>query len=220
MEEIKMKKYIAEFIGTFVLTLFGCGTAVVTGCSINNTGAYVATALAFGLAVIAMAYSMGNVSGGHFNPAVSVAMLIDKKISLRDFCAYVLSQYLGALTGAATLALFTGRNSGLGTNGLINGSIMLSLLAEIILTFVFVLCIMGAVDKSGKLAGLIIGLALVLIHLLGIGLGTGTSVNPARSIGPALLVGGDALKHVWVFIIAPMIGGSLASLLYRNLRNE
>lgn len=215
-----MKKYLAEFIGTFVLTLFGCGVAVVTGCSLNNMGAYVATAFAFGLSVVAMAYSMGNISGGHFNPAVSIAMLVDGKLTMKDFGAYIVSQCLGALAGAGILAVFVGRESGLGANGLINGNVVLSLLAEIILTFVFVLCIMGAVDKAGNNAGLVIGLALVLVHLLGIGLGTGTSVNPARSFGPAVLAGGAALSSLWVFICAPLIGGALASYCYKFLKQE
>lgn len=212
-----MKKYLAEFIGTFVLTLFGCGVAVVTGCSVQNMGAYVATAFAFGLSVVAMAYSMGNVSGGHFNPAVSVAMLVDGKLSVKEFACYVVSQCLGALAGAGVLAMFAGTASGLGANGLINGNVVLSLVAEIILTFTFVLCIMGAVDKAGNNAGLVIGLALVLVHLLGIGLGTGTSVNPARSFGPALLAGGEALGALWVFIVAPLVGGALAAVCYKYL---
>ena len=213
-----MKKYIAELIGTFVLTFFGCGVAVVTGCSLDNMGAYVATALTFGLTVVAMAYSMGNVSGGHFNPAVSIAMLVDKKLSVKDFVCYVVSQTLGAILAALVLSVFVGAGSGLGSNGLINGNVTLSLLAEFILTFVFVLCIMGAVDKAGNLAGLVIGLALVLVHLLGIGLGTGTSVNPARSIGPALISGN--LSGLWVFIVAPLLAGACAALVYGMLKED
>ena len=211
-----MKKYVSEFIGTFVLTLFGCGVAVVTGCSTENIAAYLSTALAFGLTIVAMAYTVGPISGGHFNPAVSIAMLVDKKITLKDFAFYVLFQTVGAICAAMTLAYFVGAESGLGANGLINGEIVKSLLAEILLTFVFVLSIMGALEHAGKKAGIVIGASLTLIHLLGIGLGTGTSVNPARSIGPAIVSGN--LTGLWVFIVAPLIGGVLAAIAYKLIK--
>ncbi len=217
-----MKKYIAEFIGTLVLVLFGCGTAVLTG------GNIVATSLAFGLVIVAMAYSIGNVSGCHVNPAVSLGMLLTKKMEVKDFIGYVCAQILGAFVGALLLALFTGSFENLGGNVaqpvLINaygdvGSLFVALVVEIVLTFVFVLAILGVTSKSenGRVAGLMIGLTLTLIHLLGINL-TGTSVNPARSIGPAIaqaFVGNlDALKQIWIFIVGPLAGAALAALVY------
>jgi len=211
------KKYIAEFIGTAVLVVFGCGAAVVSKCAAANAG-HLITALAFGLTIVAMAYSIGNVSGCHINPAVSIAMLISKKMSGKDFVGYVIAQFLGAIAGAALLAAFVGVDSGLGTNGLYQGNIGLSLLAEVVLTFVFVFAILGVTSKesNGSVAGIVIGLSLVLVHIFGIPL-TGTSVNPARSFGPALLVGGDALKNVWVFILAPLAGGALAAVVHKLL---
>lgn len=216
-----LKKYIAELVGTFVLVFFACGTAAVVGCSAENGTGYLLTALAFGLVIVAMAYSIGNVSGCHINPAVSIAMLVNGKLSVKDFIGYVVSQFIGATIGAAVLALFVGVDSGLGANALYNGSIPLSLLIEVILTFVFVLAILGVTSKveNGAVAGIVIGLSLTLVHILGISF-TGTSVNPARSFGPALFVGGDALIHVWVFIAAPLVGGVLAALFYRFIASE
>lgn len=211
-----IKKYIAECIGTFVLVLFACGTAV--NCSVDNAAGYLATALAFGLVIVAMAYSIGNISGCHINPAVSVAMLVSKKMSVKDFIGYVIAQFIGAILGAAVLMLFVGRESGLAANALYNGSVGLSLLIEIILTFVFVIAILGVTSKveNGPISGIVIGLSLSLVHLLGIGF-TGTSVNPARSFGPAIFAGGEALSSVWVFIVAPLIGGIIAALVYKFL---
>ena len=216
-----MKKYIAECIGTMILVFFGCGTAVVTKCSTDNYPGYILTALAFGLVIVAMAYSIGNISGCHINPAVSIAMLINKKMSGKDFVGYVVAQFIGATIGAALLLIFFRTDSGLGTNGLFEGSAGKSLLIEIILTFVFVLAILGVTSKGEFTAvtGLVIGLSLTLVHILGIGF-TGTSVNPARSFGPAIFVGGDALKSLWVFIVAPLIGGALAAVCYRYLSSE
>lgn len=215
------KKYVAEFIGTFVLVFFACGTAAVVGCSAENGTGYLLTALAFGLVIVAMAYSIGNISGCHINPAVSIAMLVSKKMSGKDFVGYVVAQFLGAIVGAALLMLFVGKDSGLGANALYNGSIWLSALIEIILTFVFVIAILGVTSKveNGAVAGIVIGLALTLVHILGISF-TGTSVNPARSFGPALLVGGEALSSVWVFIVAPLIGGVIAALVYNFLTSS
>lgn len=214
-----IRKYIAEFIGTFVLVLFACGTAAMTGCSTTefNT-AYVVTALAFGLVIVAMAYSIGNVSGCHINPAVSIAMLISGKLSVKDFVGYVVSQFLGAIAGAGVLLALIGPDKGLGANGLFEGDILKSIIIEVILTFVFVIAILGVTSKveNGKVAGLVIGLSLTLVHLFGIAF-TGTSVNPARSFGPALFVGGDALANVWIFIVAPLIGGALAAVVYKAL---
>lgn len=214
-----IRKYIAEFIGTFVLVLFACGTAAMTGCSTTefNT-AYVVTVLAFGLVIVAMAYSIGNVSGCHINPAVSIAMLISGKLSVKDFVGYVVSQFLGAIAGAGVLLALIGPDKGLGANGLFEGDILKSIIIEVILTFVFVIAILGVTSKveNAKVAGLVIGLSLTLVHLFGIAF-TGTSVNPARSFGPALFVGGDALANVWVFIVAPLIGGALAAVVYKVL---
>lgn len=212
------KKYVAEFIGTFVLVFFACGTAAVVGCSAENGTGYLLTALAFGLVIVAMAYSIGNVSGCHINPAVSIAMLCAGKISLKDFIGYVVAQFAGATVGAAALMAFVGKDSGLGANALYNGNVGLSILIEVILTFVFVIAILGVTSKveNGAVAGIVIGLTLTLVHILGISF-TGTSVNPARSFGPALLVGGEALRNVWVFIAAPLVGGVLAALVYKFL---
>lgn len=216
MESIK--KYIAEFIGTFVLVLFGCGTAVFTGCSTANGAAYLLTALAFGLVIVAMAYSIGNVSGCHINPAVSIAMLVSGKMTVKDFIGYIIAQFAGAIAGAAVLMAIIGDNKALGANSLYKGEILPSIIIEIILTFVFVIAILGVTSKkeNSASAGIVIGLSLTLVHILGIAL-TGTSVNPARSFGPALLQGGDALTNVWVFIVAPLIGGVLAALVYKFL---
>ena len=214
-----MKKYLAEFIGTFVLVLFACGTAVVLGCSTASADvAYLGTALAFGLVIVAMAYSIGNISGCHINPAVSIAMLVSGKVDVKDFIGYVVAQFLGAIAGAAVLLALVGPGTSLGANGLYDGNIWLSLLVEVILTCVFVLAILGVTSKTenGHVAGLVIGLTLTLVHTFGIHF-TGTSVNPARSFGPALLAGGDALSCVWVFIVAPLVGGVLAALIWKFL---
>lgn len=213
-----MKKYIAEFIGTFVLVLFACGVAAVTGCSAAADASYILTALAFGGVIVAMAYSIGNVSGCHINPAVSIAVWINKGMSGKDFVCYLIAQFLGAIAGAAVLMALIGTDMGLGANGLYDGSIGKSLLVEVILTFVFVLAVLGATSKAenSKVAGLVIGGSLTLVHLFGIFF-TGTSVNPARSFGPALMLGGDALANVWVFIAAPLVGGVLAALVWKGL---
>lgn len=213
-----IKKYVAEFIGTFVLVFFACGTACVVGCSPALGTGYLLTALAFGLVIVAMAYSIGNVSGCHINPAVSIAMLVSGKLSVTDFVGYIVAQFAGATAGAAALMALVGKETGLGANGLYKGDIVLSLIVEVILTFVFVLAILGVTSKAkySSVAGIVIGLTLTLVHILGISF-TGTSVNPARSFGPALFVGGDALANVWVFIVAPLVGGVLAALVYKFL---
>lgn len=218
-----MKKYVAEFIGTLVLVLFGCGTAMIT------EGNIVATALAFGLSIVAMAYVIGNISGCHVNPAVSLAMLLDKRMSLHDFICYVVAQVVGALCGSGILYVILSKSVittvNLGANGYGNlSSIGISLggaiLTEIILTFVFVYTILGVTADKNKtqVAGIVIGLTLAFVHILGIGI-TGTSVNPARSLAPALIMGGEALKQVWVFIVAPLVGSALSVLAYRNLND-
>ena len=219
-----LKKCLAECIGTFVLVLFGCGTAIALGCSNQPDVAYLMTALAFGLVIVAMAYSIGNISGCHINPAVSIAMLVSGKMTGKEFAAYVASQFIGAIIGGALLfGIFheklEGPNpTGLGTNGLFDGNIWLTLLIEIILTFVFVIAILGVTSKisNGAVAGVVIGLTLTLVHIFGIYF-TGTSVNPARSFGPAIFKGGEAFANVWVFIVAPLVGGVLAALVYKFL---
>ena len=223
-----MKKYLCEFVGTLVLVLFGCGTAAIGGAAdlISNVG----VALAFGLAIVAMAYAIGGVSGCHVNPAVSLAMLINKKISIKDFCFYVIAQILGAFAGIGLLLVIK-HNAGLdtsvlGANGYgelsgINVGIGGAITTEIILTFVFVLAILGVTSdkKYDSIAGLVIGLTLTFVHILGIPV-TGTSVNPARSLAPAVLVGGQALSQVWVFIVAPFVGSALAAFAFKFLNKE
>jgi aquaporin Z len=216
-----LKKYISEFIGTFVLVLFACGVAAVTGCSGEANASYLITALAFGGVIVAMAYSIGNISGCHINPAVSIAVWINKGMNTKDFIGYIIAQFLGGIAGAAVLIALIGTGKGLGANGLYDASVIKSLIVEVILTFVFVLAVLGATSKTdnSKVAGLVIGGSLTLVHLLGIYF-TGTSVNPARSFGPALLLGGDALANVWVFIAAPLVGGIIAVLVWRLLNGK
>lgn len=220
MESIK--KYLAEFIGTFVLVLFACGTAAALGCSTTDPNtAYIMTALAFGLVIVGMAYSVGNVSGCHINPAVSIAMLVDGRLSVKDFIGYIVAQFAGAIAGAGLLGALLGTDCGYGANGLYEGNIWLSLIVEVILTFVFVFVILGVTSKPeySNVAGLVIGLTLTLVHIFGIHF-TGTSVNPARSFGPALFAGGDALANVWVFIAAPLVGGVLAALVFKLFKSK
>lgn len=211
-----LKKCFAECLGTFVLVVFGCGTAAALGCDgAKPNEAYFMTALAFGLVIVAMAYSVGNVSGCHINPAVSIGMLCSGKMTVTEFFAYIAAQFIGGIAGGAVLfALLPG--SGYGANGLYDNNIWASLLIEIILTFVFVFAIIGVTSKKqfGSAAGIVIGLTLTLIHIFGIHF-TGTSVNPARSFGPAIFAGGKAFTNVWVFIVAPLVGGVLAALVYK-----
>ena len=226
-----MKKYIAEFIGTLVLVLIGCGTAMAVGCDPALGSGYILTAFAFGLGLLTMAYSIGNISGCHINPAVSLAMWIRKQIDAKEFFCYVVFQVLGALAGAGILALIfnlgnvTDMTGGFGSNGLANvgGNIWAGLIVEILLTFVFVISILGVTSKKaghGHVFGLVIALSLVAVHILGIGL-TGTSVNPARSLGPAIVAAfsGNAtpMTAVWVFIVGPLAGGALAAYAYKYL---
>ena len=204
-----MKKYIAEFTGTMMLTLIACGIAVVSGVD------YLGTALAFGLVIVAMAYSIGNVSGCHINPAVSLGMALTGKMTWDEFGKYVAAQVLGAIAGSALLGVILEKFDTLGANSFA-GSVWIALLVETILTFIFVLTILGVTDKkeNGHATGVIIGLTLTLVHLFGLPF-TGTSVNPARSIGPALLQGSTALEQLWVFILAPLVGATLAALFYK-----
>lgn len=226
-----MNKYIAEFIGTATLVTLGCGTAMLVGCNAAEGCGYILTALAFGLTIVGMAYCVGNISGCHINPAVSLGVLLSGGMSVKDFVGYVVAQCAGALAGAGLLvAIFTtggvtDMTGGLGTNGLagVNGSVVAGLLVEAVLTFVFVLTILGVTSKKaghGSFGGVVIGFTLVLVHILGIGL-TGTSVNPARSFGPAVVAAATGnmapLGELWVFIVAPLVGAALAAVVYKAL---
>ncbi|MCQ2527110.1 MAG: aquaporin [Lachnospiraceae bacterium] len=217
-----MRKYFAEFIGTFVLVLFACGAAAVLGCStVDANAAYALTALAFGLVIVGMAYSIGNISGCHINPAVSLAMLISGKMNVKDFVGYVVAQVAGAFAGSAVMLGITGGEFGYGANGLYKDDIVVSLIVEVILTCVFVLVILGVTSKAeySNVAGLVIGFTLTLVHIFGIHF-TGTSVNPARSLAPAVFTGGAALSNVWVFIVGPLVGGAIAALIWKVLAKE
>lgn len=222
-----MKKYLAELLGTFVLTFFGCGSAAIAGVDLGNLG----IAFAFGLSIVAMAYAIGNVSGCHINPAVSLGVYLTGRMNGKDLAGYIVAQVIGAITAALLLAALISMSdftsitaTGLGANGYGDASavglnVWGALLTEIILTMVFVLTVLGATDgeKTGVIAGLIIGLTLTFVHIMGIPL-TGTSVNPARSFGPALVLGGEALAQVWVFIVAPLIGAALAAGIYKYFK--
>lgn len=224
-----MKKYLCEFIGTAVLVLFGCGSAAIAGNTLGTLG----IALAFGLSIVAMAYVIGNISGCHINPAVSLAMLINKKMSIKDFILYVVAQVLGAILGIGILyAIMTNSGldvsvQGLGANGFGEGisavglNMIGAIIVEIVLTFVFIYTILGVTsdDKKASVSGIVIGLTLAFVHIMGIPL-TGTSVNPARSLAPALFLGGTALKQVWVFIVAPFIGSALSAVVFKFLNKE
>ena len=219
-----MKKYFAECVGTFVLTFLGCGTAMFLGC--GTPAGVVGTAIAFGLAVVAMAYTIGEISGCHINPAITLGVALSGRMSWKDACGYWVGQVIGGILAGAVLLLLTkvvaapDLTGGLGSNGVANaGGVGGAFLVEVIATFLFVLVVLGTTDAkygAGKPAGLAIGLSLILIHLMCINL-TGTSVNPARSIGPALFAGGDALKEVWVFICAPLVGGALSACVWKAM---
>ncbi|MCD7861773.1 MAG: aquaporin [Oscillospiraceae bacterium] len=228
-----MKKYLAEFIGTAVLVILGCGSAMLVGCDVATGSGYLLTALAFGLTIVAMAYSIGNISGCHINPAVSLGVLMTGGMNGKDFVGYVVAQVVGACAGAAVLALIFSlggvpdMTGGFGSNGLsgVNGSAGAGFIVEVVLTFIFVMAVLGVTDSKyahGSFGGLVIGLTLALVHILGIGL-TGTSVNPARSIGPALaaLIAGNTapIASLWVFIVAPLVGATLAALVYKALKS-
>ena len=211
-----MRKYIAEGVGTMLLTLVACGIAVTSGVDL------VATALAFGLVIVAAAYSIGNVSGCHINPAVSISLLVAGKMTARECIRYVIAQVVGAFVGSLLLALVLGGFDALGANGLVGDTtIWVALVVEVILTFIFTTTILGVTDKkeNGHATGIVIGLTLTLVHLFGLPF-TGTSVNPARSLSPAVLQGGVALSNVWIFIVAPIIGAILSGLFYKYVLRE
>ncbi len=212
------KEYLAEMIGTMVLVLMGCGTAVSLNCGVD-TASVVGTAVAFGLAVVAMAYTIGGISGCHINPAITLGCLISKRISPKDAGMYMVFQVIGAFIGSGLLALLVSQVGAAGTqtgaNACANGPVA-ACIVETILTFVFVLVVLGTTDSkkgAGNFAGLAIGLSLILVHLVGIHY-TGTSVNPARSIAPAVFEGGDALSQLWAFIVGPFAGAALAAVVW------
>lgn len=229
-----MKKYIAEFIGTMVLVTLGCGTAMLVGCDAANGSGYMLTAFAFGLTIVGMAYCVGNISGCHINPAVSLGVLMTGEMNIKDFVGYIVAQCLGAFCGSILLALIfnvgyvTDMTGGLGANGLsgVHENPIVGLVVEIVLTFIFVFTILGVTSKKanhGAFAGIVIGFTLTLVHILGIGL-TGTSVNPARSIGPAIVAamsGNTApISCVWVFIVGPLIGAALAAVIWKVISTD
>jgi aquaporin Z len=220
-----MKKYLAELVGTFILVLFGCGTAVIAGDKVGILG----IAFAFGLSLIGAAYGIGPISGCHINPAVSLGVFTAGRMTLKDMLGYWVGQFLGAILAAFTLSIIAagtlGYNiavNGLGQDGWGPGyqgeySIGAAMLFEVVATMIFVLVILGSTQKAAPsgFAGLAIGITLVAIHIFGIHI-TGVSVNPARSLGPALIVGGTALKQVWLFLVFPSLGGLFAGLLFRS----
>lgn len=221
MESKPFSKYFAELTGTLILVLMGCGSAVISGTQVG----YLGISFAFGIAVLIMVYTIGPISGCHINPAVTIAMLIRKQISVKDSIGYIIAQCIGAVLGTLLLWLIAmGQEgydlaaNGLGQNGYGTGSpgnynLLSGALAEVVLTFIFITVIIGSTSKKAPagFAGIAIGLALFLIHIVGIPI-TGTSVNPARSLGPALFVGGEALSQLWLFIVAPIVGAIAASI--------
>lgn len=228
------KKYVAELIGTFVLVFMGCGSAVLANSLMGSSGiGLVGISFAFGLSVLAMVYAIGGISGCHINPAISIAMLAAGKIKPKVALLYVVMQCIGAVLGAAVLFGIASGNPGysLAANGLgQNGydlaspggfSMVSGFIAEVVLTFIFLIVIFGSPSERAPkgFAGISIGLSLVLIHLVGIPV-TGTSVNPARSLGPALIVGGVALEQLWLFWVAPVIGGLLAAAVWKLMEDK
>jgi len=222
-----MKKYLAEMIGTMVLVLMGCGSAIFAGNAAAEVSAGVGTlgvALAFGLSVVAMAYAIGGISGCHINPAITLGVFMSGRMKGKDAGMYMLFQVIGAIIGSLILYLLvsTGNHNGpttTGSNSFADGQMLQAFIAEAVFTFVFVLVVLGATDEkkgAGSLAGLAIGLTLVLVHIVCIPI-TGTSVNPARSIGPALFDGGVALSQLWLFIVAPFVGAALSAIVWKAI---
>ncbi len=221
-----MKKYLAEMVGTMVLVLLGCGTAVSLNCGVDPASV-IGTAIAFGLAVVAMAYTIGGISGCHINPAITLGCLLTGRISGKDAGMYMLFQVIGAFIGSAILYALVATSPELaqgtttGANAC-SGTVVNGLIAEIVLTAIFVLVVLGTTDSkkgAGNFAGLAIGLSLILIHLVGIHY-TGTSVNPARSIAPAVFAGGDALAQLWVFIVGPFVGAVIAAGIWKTVGED
>ena len=222
-----MKKYLAEMVGTMVLVLMGCGAAVSLGCSSAVPATVVGTAFAFGLSVVAMAYAIGGISGCHINPAITLGCMLTGRMKTKEGLMYMLFQTIGGILGAAILYLCTKSSGdmivGTGANACQTGvSVIGGLVAEIVFTAVFVLVVLGTTDPkkgAGNFAGLAIGLSLVLVHLVCIRY-TGTSVNPARSIGPALFEGGKALSQLWIFIVGPFVGAAIAAGIWKLIGSE
>ena len=218
-----MKKYLAEMVGTMVLVLMGCGVATSVGC--GEPAGVLATAVAFGLAVVAMAYTIGGISGCHINPAITLGCLLAKRISGKDAIMYIVFQVIGAFIGSAILFALTSTTKveGTGANMCQQGVTPVGgLIAEVVFTCVFVLVVLGATDSkkgAGNFAGLAIGLSLILVHLVCIRY-TGTSVNPARSIAPAIFQGGQALTDLWIFIVGPFVGAALAACIWKLVGEE
>ena len=219
-----MKKYLAEMIGTMVLVLMGCGSAVFAGTvqpfsSVGTLG----VAFAFGLAVLTMVYTIGKISGCHINPAITLGMLLSKRISGKDAGMYMIFQVIGAIIGSSILFILAKDSGSTTTLTGANGyhDLVPAFVAETVFTFIFLLVVLGSTSKGAntKFAGIAIGLALVLIHIVCIPI-TGTSVNPARSIGPALFQGGEALSQLWVFIVAPFLGAAIAALVWKGINTE
>ncbi len=236
-----MKKYLAEMIGTFVLVLMGCGSAIFAGIGLGTTGYGVTTlgvAMAFGLSVVAMAYTIGNISGCHINPAITLGVWSSGRMSGKEAGGYMLFQCIGAIIASAVLYILvhSGNEAGIeavfnsttttGSNSYLPGNIVPAFLAELIFTFIFVLVVLGSTDEkkgAGNFAGLAIGLTLVLVHIACIPI-TGTSVNPARSIGPAIFAAIEGncvpLSQLWLFIVAPFIGAMLSAFVWKGLRSN
>ena len=225
-----MKKYLAEMVGTMVLVLMGCGSAVFAGGVAGTVGAGTGTlgvALAFGLSVVAMAYTIGNISGCHINPAITLGMLLSGRMKKKEAIMYMVAQCCGAIVGSFILSALvaSGSHGGptlTGSNGYENSAMVQAFIAETVFTFIFVLVVLGTTDPkrgAGNLAGLVIGLTLALIHIVCIPI-TGTSVNPARSLGPALIEGGRAIEQLWLFICAPWLGAILSAGVWKTLNSE
>lgn len=219
------RKYVAEFIGTMVLVTLGCGTAMLVGCDAALGGGYILTAFAFGLVIVGMAYCVGNISGCHINPAVSLGVLISGGMKFNDFIGYIIAQCAGAFAGSGLLAAIFSlggvedKTGGFGSNGLsgVGDNALAGLIVEVVLTFIFVMTILGVTSRKanhGSFGGIVIGFTLTLVHILGIGL-TGTSVNPARSLGPAIVAAidgnSDPIACIWVFIVGPLLGAAAAA---------
>ncbi len=227
---MNVKKYVAEMIGTMVLVLMGCGSAVFAGGVAGTVGAGVGTlgvALAFGLAVVAMAYTIGGISGCHINPAITLGVWLSGRMNSKDAGMYMIFQVVGAIIGSLILALLvtTGSHDGptyTGSNSYASNEMIQAFVAEAVFTFIFVLVVLGTTDEkkgAGNFAGLAIGLSLVLIHIVCIPI-TGTSVNPARSIGPALIEGGQALQQLWLFIVAPFVGAAISAIVWKGIKDK
>ena len=225
-----MKKYIAEMVGTMVLVLMGCGSAVFAGSAAGAVSAGVGTlgvAFAFGLSVVAMAYTIGGISGCHINPAITLGVFMSGRMGGKDAALYMIFQVIGAILGSAILfaLVSSGGHDGptaTGSNGFGDGEMLQAFIAEMVFTFIFVLVVLGTTDSkkgAGNFAGLAIGLSLVLVHIVCIPI-TGTSVNPARSIGPALFEGGAALSQLWLFIVAPFVGAVLSAIVWKVIGND